>query len=328
MAVSPRSVPDGVRGDVLCPGARVCRATGRVGPVIIRRRTLLLSGAAGLGAALVGCSAPAPAPAPPDARVLAEIEARFGGRLGVHAVDTGTGRSAGHRADERFLMCSTTKAPLAALVLRRSVDDPGLLERRVRWDRADLLDYAPVTTANLATGLTVAELCAAAVGVSDNTAANLLFAQVGGPQAVTAFVRSLGDPLTRSDRTEPDLNDTGPGDERDTTTPARFAETLRLLTLGDALPPPQRDRLVAWMVGATTGAAQIRAGVPAGWRVGDKTGSGSAGESNDVGVVWPPGRAPVVVTVFTAPTDPANTAGKPAIAGATRAALTALGVAP
>jgi beta-lactamase class A len=289
----------------------------------MRRRTFLL---AGLGAALVGCSSPpASPPQAADPAGFAAVEARFGGRLGLFAVDTGSGRTVGHRADERFLMCSTTKAPLVASVLRRSVDDPGLLDRRIRYTRADLLEYAPVTTTNVANGMTVAELCAAALTVSDNTAANLLFAQVGGPQAVTAFVRGLGDPLTRFDRVEPALNDTGPGDERDTTTPARFAETLRLLTLGDALPAPQRDRLLGWMDAATTGAAQIRAGVPAGWRVGDKTGSGSRGESNDVGVVRPPGRAPLVVTVFTAPSDPDSTAGKPTIAAATRAALTALG---
>jgi beta-lactamase class A len=291
----------------------------------MRRRTLLLSGAAGIGAALVGCSTPAPAPAPIPEAGLAELETRFGGRLGVYAVDTGTGRAVGHRADERFLMCSTTKVPLVALVLRRSVDDPGLLDRRIRWGPADLLEYAPVTSRNVATGMTVAELCAAAISVSDNTAANLLFAQVGGPPAVTAFVRGLGDPMTRFDRVETALNDTAPGDERDTTTPARFAETLRLLALGDALPPPQRDRLVGWMVATTTGAAQIRAGVPAGSRVADKTGSGNRGESNDVGVVWPPGRAPVVVTAFTAPADADDSAGKPTIAAATRAALTALG---
>ncbi|WP_132427677.1 class A beta-lactamase [Pseudonocardia endophytica] len=291
--------------------------------MIIRRRTVLL---AGLGAALVGCSSPpVPSTPPPDPAELAGIESRFGGRLGLYALDTGTGRAVGHRADERFLMCSTTKVPLIALVLRRSVEDTGLLDRRIRWTRDDLLEYAPVTTPNLATGMTVAELCAAAVTVSDNTAANLLFAQVGGPQAVTAFVRGLGDPLSRFDRVEPALNDTAPGDGRDTTTPARFAETLRLLTLGDALPPPQRDRLVGWMDAATTGAAQIRAGVPAGWRVGDKTGSGNRGESNDVGVVSAPGRAPIVVTVFTAPSDPDSTAGKPTIAAATRAALAALG---
>lgn len=296
----------------------------------MRRRTVLLAGAAGLGGVLAGCATPPP---PPPARAadlpeLAELETRFGGRLGVQAVDTGSGRAVGHRADERFLMCSTTKAPLAALVLRRSVDDPGLLDRHVRYARSDLLEYAPVTTRGLATGMTVADLCAAAVSVSDNTAANLLFAQVGGPQAVTGFVRGLGDPLTRFDRVEPALNDTGPGDERDTTTPARFADTLRLLTLGDALPAPQRGRLVEWMVATTTGAAQIRAGVPAGWPVGDKTGSGNRGESNDVGVVWPPGRAPVVVAAFTAPADPDSTAGRPTIAAATRIALAALGATP
>lgn len=229
-------------------------------------------------------------------------------------------------------MCSTAKVPLVAAVLGRSRDEPGLLERRIRYSREDLLEYAPVTTRNIATGMTVAELCDAAVTVSDNAAANLLFAQVGGPAEVTGFVRGLGDPTSRFDRTEPSLNDTTVGDERDTTTPFRFAHTLRALAVGDVngsdvVPVAQRDRLVGWMLANTTGAAQIRAGAPAGWRVGDKTGSGSQGESHDVAVLWPPERAPIVLTVFTSPVDPQNPNGKSTIAAATRTVLGPLGLA-
>ncbi|MCD2194663.1 class A beta-lactamase [Actinomycetospora endophytica] len=251
-----------------------------------------------------------------------DLETRFGGRLGVAALDTGSGRWTGHRADERFLLCSTAKVPVVAAVLRRSVTDPGLLDRRLHWTRADLLSHAPATTAALDTGMTVAELCAAALTVSDNTAANLLSAQVGGPAGVTAFLRGVGDTTSRADRTEPTLNDVA-GD-LDTTTPTAFVRTLQALALGDALPPALRDRLVGWMRASTTGAAQIRAGVPAGWTVADKTGSGSAGESNDVGVVGPTGRAPVVVAVFTAPADPRNATGAATIAAATRAVLSGL----
>lgn len=305
--------------------------------MIMQRRSLLIGGAAGLGAALLGCSTNSPSPSPGAASptpaprsadaALAEIEARFGGRVGVHAVDTGTGTTVGHRGDERFLMCSTAKVPLAALVLHRSVHEPDLLERRIHYTRGDLLDYAPVTTRNLATGMTVAELCEATVTASDNTAANLLYGLVGGPGALTAFVRDLGDPHTRFDHIEPMPDVVAPGDERDTTTPAWFAHTLRVLTqggAGDALPPAQQNRLVGWMLANTTGSGQIRAGVPDGWRVGDKTGSCSGGMANDVAVLWPPERAPVVLTVFTAPTDPENPNGKPTIAAATRATLEAL----
>lgn len=301
-----------------------------------RRRAL---GLVGLGALVAGCagapsappSAPTAAPGPGvDAR-LAEIEARFAGRLGVHAIDTGSGAALGRRSDERFLLCSTGKAPTVAAVLRRTADQPAQLERRIRWGPDQIAGgNSPFGRSAQATGATIAELCDAAITVSDNTAQNLLLEELGGPPAVTAFVRALGDPVTRFDRFEPELNVTAPGDERDTTTPARIAEDLRVLALGDALPAPARERLVALMVANTTGAAQIRAGVPAGWRVADKTGSGAQGESNDIGVVWPPGRAPLVVAVYTAPTDPANKTtehadrGKAAIAEATRVVVDAL----
>lgn len=290
------------------------------------RRSLLVAGAAGLGAALLGCSAPAPsapaAPAPRPVPALAGVEREFGRRIGVHALDTGTGAAAGHRAGERFLMCSTAKALMAGFVLHRSVSDPALLDRPVRWDRSDLLEYAPVTSRHLASGLTVAQLCRAAVTVSDNTAYNLLLREVGSPAELTAWLRSTGDGVTRADRHETELNEAG-GD-LDTSTPAAFSATLAALTTGDALPPGQRDRLVGWLRANTTGAGQIRAGVPAGWQVGDKTGSGPLGEKNDAGVLFRPDGAPVTLTVFTVPSDPGDERGAAAVAAATRAALDAL----
>ena len=294
------------------------------------RRELLTGGlAAGLGAVLLGCGRSGPTPAGPPpvgpgpdavfAGRLASLEARFRGRIGVAALDSATGARVGHRADERFLMLSTVKVPLVAAILRRSESDPGLLDRRVHWTRAELQAYAPATTPALATGLTVAELCAAALTVSDNTAANLLTAQLGGPPATTAFLRGVDDTISRADRTEPTLNDVA-GD-LDTSTPRAFTATLQTLTLGAALPPPLRDRLVGWMRATTTGGAQIRAGVPVGATAADKTGSGSADEANDVAVVWPFGRAPVVLGVFTAPIDPGNAGGKALIAEVTREVL-------
>jgi beta-lactamase class A len=295
----------------------------------ITRRSVLT---ATLGATLTGCgiAAAPPAPAstppssaaPPDDPDLAALEDRFGGRLGVHALDTGTGAALSHRGGERFLMASTAKLPLAAAVLDRATTDPALLDRLVRYRPEVLLEYAPVTTQNVATGMTVADLCDAALTVSDNTAANLLLDLLGGPAAVTAFVRGLGDPTTRLDRTEPDLNtSTGPDDERDTTTPAAIAGTLRAVTLGEGLQPPGRDRLTAWLVANTTGDATIRAGVPVGWGVGDKTGTGARGERNDVGIVLPPDRAPLVLAVYTDPDDPDTTAGDATIAEATAIAV-------
>ena len=297
--------------------------TGAAGPAAIPRRTAL---ATGLAVLLTGCSAPpAPAPAPAPDPDLAALEARTGGRIGLHVVDTGTGRTLGYRADERFLMCSVAKAPTVGAVLRRAQDDPALLDRSVRYTRAQLVEYSPVTGPRAGTGMTVRELCAAALTVSDNTAENLLLGVLGGPGATTAFVRSLGDRVTRMDRSEPTLNDAAPGDERDTTTPAAMAGLLRGLMLGDALAPPGRDLLTGWLLANTTGAQQIRAGLPAGWRTADKTGSGSKGESNDVAVSWGPGRAPWVITVFTAPARKDPAAARATIAEATRVVARRLG---
>ncbi|MEV1294533.1 class A beta-lactamase [Pseudonocardia sp. NPDC049635] len=294
----------------------------------LSRRSLIV---AGLGAALAGCAGAAPppggspAPAPPGpVPGLPDTEREFGRRIGVHALDTGTGAAVGHRDGERFLMCSVVKALTAAFVLHRSVQDPGLLTRQVRYAPADLLEYAPVTERHVATGMTVEQLCDAAVTVSDNTAQNLLLRETGSPAELTGWLRELGDDVTRADRPEPALNEHD-GD-LDTSTPAAIAATLRVLTTGDALPPEQRGRLLGWLRANTTGDRQIRAGVPDGWEVGDKTGAGSLGERNDVGVLFPPQGAPVVLSVFTVADDPDEDPdrGEAAIAAATRDALAAL----
>lgn len=295
------------------------------------RRHVLTAALAGLGAALTGCgtaaapstpaSAPPPSTAPPDDPALAALERRSGGRLGVHALDTGNGATVSHRGGERFLMASTAKLPLAAAVLHRAATEPALLDRLVRYRPEALLEYAPVTAENVTTGMTVADLCHAALTVSDNTAANLLLELLGGPSAVTAFARGVGDATTRFDRTEPDLNvTTGPDDERDTTTPAAIVGTIRAVTLGNGLHPAGRERLTAWLVANTTGDATIRAGVPAGWVVGDKTGTGAQGERNDVGIVLSPDRAPLVLAVYTDPDDP-ESVGNSTIAEATAIAV-------
>lgn len=216
------------------------------------------------------------------------------------ALDTANGARIGHRAAERFAMCSTFKVILAASLLARVEQGKLALDHRVTYREADLLDHAPVTRARLAEGsLTVEELCAATVETSDNTAANLLLAQIGGPAGLTAYLRSLGDQVTRLDRDEPAMSTNLPGDSRDTTTPDAMTDTYRAILVGDrALRQASRARLTAWMVRSTTGLARLRAGLPSDWVVGDKTGTGGNGAANDVAVAWPPSRAPLVIACF------------------------------
>jgi beta-lactamase class A len=230
---------------------------------------------------------------------LAALESRYGGRLGVASLSVGTGAATSRRADERFPMCSTFKTAAVALVLTRVDQGEERLDRRVVFNAGDVVTYSPVTERRVGPpGMTVAELCEAAMTLSDNTAANLLLASFGGPAALTGYLRSIGDTTTRLDRLEPELNEAAPGDPRDTTTPAAMLETFRRLVLGDALSAESRSRLTSWLVANRTGDARIRAGLPKGWRVGDKTGSGNHGVTNDVAIVWPPTRPPLLLAVY------------------------------
>lgn len=230
---------------------------------------------------------------------LQTLENEFGGRLGVFALDTANGTALAHREDERFPLCSTFKVIAAAAILKRSQQDSGLLQRRLSYDKADLVEYSPVTEKHTGSGMTIADLCAAAIQYSDNTAANLMIRTLGNPEDVTVFARSIGDAAFRLDRWETELNTAIPGDPHDTTTPRAMALSLRKLVLGEALADSQRALLKHWMLSNTTGGTRIRAGVPAGWQVGDKTGTGSYGTANDVAVLWPPNRAPLVLSVYT-----------------------------
>jgi len=231
---------------------------------------------------------------------LAALEAKHGGRLGVAALDTGSGKQIGHRADGRFAMCSTFKLLLAAAVLARVDAGKESLERRVPYSGADLLSYAPITRKHVAEGaMTVGDLCAAAIQYSDNTAANLLLPIVGGPEGLTRWLRAIDDKTTRIDRIEPDLNTNLPNDPRDTTAPAAMVATTRKLLVGGALSATSRDQLARWLVGNTTGRARLRAGFDPEWTVGDKTGTGERGAANDVAIVWPKkGAAPWLIAVF------------------------------
>ncbi|WP_431302668.1 class A beta-lactamase [Sediminicoccus sp. BL-A-41-H5] len=222
---------------------------------------------------------------------LSAIEARVGGRLGVMARQGG--RVQAHRAAERFPMASTFKALLSAAVLARAPD----MSRRLEIPR-ELVPWSPVTERHAGGSLSLDELCAAIMTISDNTAANLLLEVVGGPAGLTSWLRGIGDATTRLDRTEPMLNEARPGDPRDTTTPGAVVETLARLALGDVLASPARARWLGWLEANTTGGARLRAGVPASWRVGDRTGGAAHGTSNVVGLLWPPEGAPWIVACF------------------------------
>ncbi|WP_332685872.1 class A beta-lactamase [Bosea sp. (in: a-proteobacteria)] len=229
---------------------------------------------------------------------LFALDRKHGGRLGVAILDSADGNIIAHRGQERFAMCSTFKFVAAAFVLARVDRGEESLDRRVSYSKADLVTYSPVTEKHVDTGLTVAELCDAAVTLSDNAAGNLLLDSFGGPKGLTSYMRSLGDDSSRLDRRELELNEATPGDPRDTTTPVAMAQILRQTVLGAALSPASRHQLTAWLVSNKTGDKRLRAGVPKGWRVGDRTGTGSNNATNDIGVIWPPGRAPLIVTAY------------------------------
>ncbi|MER6089329.1 class A beta-lactamase [Streptomyces bluensis] len=229
---------------------------------------------------------------------LEELERRFDARLGVYAIDTGTGREVAYRDGERFGYHSTFKALEAGAVLRKySLSG---MDKVVRYSEDDLVANSPITEEHVETGMTLSELCDAAVRYSDNTAANLLYEELGGPKALEAELRKLGDQVTSMDRIEPDLSNWVPGETRDTTTPRALAKDLRAYVLGDVLRKRERAQLTTWLKTNTTGNEVIRAGVPEGWVVGDKTGSGNGyGARNDIAVVWPPDSAPIVMAILT-----------------------------
>ncbi len=227
------------------------------------------------------------------------LESKHGGRLGVAVISTNGMPLFSYRSNERFAMCSTFKALLAALVLSRVDKGQESLEREIRFASGDILDYAPITKERLGIGhMTVRELNAASVQYSDNTAANLLLKEVGGPAALTKYLRSIGDRTTRLDRNEPSLNTNLPDDPRDTSTPAAMSRTLQKLLVDKSLSASSREQLKVWMLGNTTGDAKLRAGFDKRWTIGDKTGSGANGASNDVAIVFPDDLPPFIITVF------------------------------
>jgi len=264
---------------------------------VLTRRTLL-----GAAALLVPASARAQALYAEPSQALKDLEAKSGARIGVAAVDYNSGKLVCWREGERFIMCSTFKLSLAAAMLSRADADQQDLNRVIHYGKSDLLDVSPVTTRNVKIGMRVVDLCEAAIVYSDNTAANLMLTELGGPQALTGWWREIGDTVTRLDRREPALN--LPDGDKDTTSPAAMLGNLKSMLLGNAVSPQSRARLMGWLAASTTGAAMLRAGVPSGWAVGDKSGRLSGndptqGATNDIAILTPPGRKSILVAAYT-----------------------------
>ncbi|MEU5974846.1 class A beta-lactamase [Streptomyces sp. NPDC047315] len=290
----------------------------------LNRRTALAVGAVGAGSALAVGLGAAPAVAAPaggrgrgaalgttDPAVAAQLRAyekEHGALLGVVGYNFRTGATVAHNADRPFPICSVFKTLAVAAVLR-DLDHRGeVLARRIRYTYDDVLaaggpDSSQITKKNVARGMTIRELCDASITYSDNCAANLLLRELGGPTAITEFCRSIDDEVTRLDRWEPDLNTAEPDRVTDTTTPKAIAVTYTRLVLGTVLNRPDRQLLTDWLLANTTSSERLRAGLPADWKLGDKTGGGEYGTNNDVGIAWTPEGAPVVLSVFSTKPD-------------------------
>ncbi len=283
---------------------------------MIDRRTLLagfVALAACSGAAEgQGGSPPSPRdePQPDFAPILAALGA--GARLGVAALDTGSGQTIGHDDGSRYAMCSTFKLPLAAAILAAVERGALTLDQEMAFTSDEMLGNSPVARANLARGrISVEEACGAIIEVSDNVAANLLMRRIEGPAGLTAFFRRCGDTVTRIDRYEVALNTNVGGDPRDTTSAAAMLGLMRTFLLGDVLVPASRTRLIGWLEGCRTGPDRLLAGIPTGWRFGHKTGTGERGAANDVGIAFPPDRPPILIASYLSAPD-ATDAGRAA----------------
>lgn len=255
-------------------------------------------------------------------RQFVQLERKFDARLGVYAIDTGSNRTIAYRPDERFAYASTIKALAGGAVLQQNSLDE--LDEVINYTKDDLVTYSPITEKHVDTGMTLREICDATIRYSDNTAGNILLKKLGGPSGFEKSLRQIGDHVTKSERFEPDLNEATPGDTRDTSTPRAFATTLKVFTVNDVLPSNKRKILTEWMRGNTTGDNLIRAGTPKGWMVGDKTGAGSYGTRNDIAIVWPPNREPIIIAILSSRDTKDATYNDELIAHAAKVAFKAL----
>ncbi len=252
--------------------------------------------------ALYATSTPSLAKAPTTniEKKLSDLEKQNAGRLGVYAINTSNNQDITYRANQRFPLCSTAKVMAVSAILKQSENNTNFLHKKIFFSKVALTTsgYAPITQKHLATGITLAELCSAAIMYSDNAAMNLLIKQLGSLKNVTHFARAIGNRTFRLDRLEPQLNSAIPGDLRDTSTPEAMATSLQKIILGNALALPQRQLLTGWLIHNTTGDARIRFSVPKKWLVGDKTGTGNYGTTNDIAIIWPPQCKPIILAIY------------------------------
>ncbi|MBE7123695.1 class A beta-lactamase Bla1 [Bacillus cereus] len=253
---------------------------------------------------------------------FSQLEKKFDARLGVYAIDTGTNRTIAYRPNERFAFASTYKALAAGVLLQQNSIEK--LNEVITYTKDDLVEYSPVTEKHVDTGMALGEIAEAAVRSSDNTAGNILFHKIGGPKGYEKALRQMGDRVTMADRFETELNEAIPGDIRDTSTAKAIATNLKAFTVGNALPADKRKILTDWMRGNTTGDKLIRAGVPTDWEVGDKSGAGSYGTRNDIAIVWPPNRAPIIIAILSSKDEKEATYDNKLIADAAEVVINAL----
>lgn len=253
---------------------------------------------------------------------FSQLEKKFDARLGVYAIDTGTNRTIAYRPNERFAFASTYKALAAGVLLQQNSTEK--LNEVITYTKDDLMEYSPVTEKHVDTGMTLGQIAEAAVRSSDNTAGNILFNKIGGPKGYEKALRQMGDRVTMADRFETELNEAIPGDIRDTSTAKAIATNLKAFTVGNALPADKRKILTEWMKGNATGDKLIRSGVPTDWVVGDKSGAGSYGTRNDIAIVWPPNRAPIIIAILSSKDEKEATYDNKLIADAAEVIVKAL----
>lgn len=316
---------------------RANRVRAEVGMTPSRRAVSVVVSAAVVVAMLTGCgpagtSNPSSSSTPTSASLATpeavaadhfmRLERDFDARLGVYAMDTGTGEAVAYRPDERFAYASTSKALLGGAILAQASESE--LSEIVTYTADQLVEYSPVTEQHIDTGMPLREVMAAAIQYSDNTAANLMFDRLGGPGGLSDYLKSIGDTTTAPERMEPELNEATPGDMRDTSTPRALAASLTEIAFGTTLTPERRDIFTELLIGNTTGDNLIRAGAPDGWVVGDKTGSGGYGTRNDIAILWPDTGSPIVLAVLSSRNSADAERDDALIAAAARAAIAAL----